>query len=119
MGPVADHKHFRADRKGTLSPARQRFVELMQEINFGRIKGLEVQSGEPVLSASVCIEREIVFGKENTPNACRTKSDFTLRREVLELFYYFDREQNLVVERLEVSDGLPRRMTVSRRLIAV
>lgn len=119
MGPVADHKHFRADRKGALSPARRRLVELMQEINYGRIKALQIQAGEPVFSSSVCIEDEVVFGKDNASNASLAKSDFVLRKEVVELFLFFDHEQQLSVERLEIQDGLPRRMTVSRRLRTV
>jgi len=34
--------------KAALSPARRRLVELMQEINYGRIERLEVRDGEPV-----------------------------------------------------------------------
>ena len=105
--------------KSALSPARRRLVELMQEINFGRIKGLPVRAGEPVFSSSVCIEEKIVFGKVNAPNVARTKSDFALTKEVVELFRLFDRKQELSIERLEIQDGLPRRMTVSRWLKAV
>lgn len=35
--------------KASLTPARRRLLELMQEINFGRIEGLAVRGGEPVL----------------------------------------------------------------------
>ena len=35
--------------KQSLSPARRRLVELMQEVNFGRIEGLHVRDGEPIL----------------------------------------------------------------------
>lgn len=105
--------------KSVLSPARQRLVELMQEINYGRIKALQIRAGEPVLSSSVCIEEEIVFGKDNTSNVSWAKSDFALKKEVVELFQLFDRKQQFSIERLEIQDGLPRRMTVGRRLMAV
>jgi hypothetical protein len=34
--------------KAALTPARKRLIELMQEINYGRIESLMVRNGEPV-----------------------------------------------------------------------
>jgi len=34
--------------KAALTPARKRLVELMQEVNYGRIEELRVENGEPV-----------------------------------------------------------------------
>ena len=38
-----------AETKTSLTPARRRLVELMQEVNFGRIERLKVRDWEPVL----------------------------------------------------------------------
>jgi hypothetical protein len=99
--------------KQSLSPARRRLVELMQELNFGRIERLRVHDGEPVLDPAPAVLRDVVFGKSNTPNPARAKDDFTLKEQVAELFDLFDRERSVTVESLVVQNGLPVRMTVA------
>ena len=98
--------------KKMLSPARQRLVELMQEINFGRIEDLDVRDGEPVVVPAPRVVRDIVFGKDNAPNKARCWRDFALKDQVIEMFDFFDQERSLRVERLVVQNGLPLRMTV-------
>jgi len=99
--------------KHSLSPARRRLVEMMQEVNFGRIEGLYVRDGEPVLERTPNILRDIVFGKVNAHNPARGKDDFALKEQLVELFDLFDREQSVTVESLVVQNGLPVRMTVA------
>lgn len=99
--------------KGSLSPARQRLVELMQEVNFGRIERLEVREGEPLLDPPPRILRKVAFGRMNAPNPARAKDDFVLKEPVRELFDLFDREIAVVVESLDLQHGLPVRMTVA------
>ena len=99
--------------KQSLSLARRRLVELMQELNFGRIEGLQVRDGETSLVPPPSIRREILFGKENAPNAARGKEDFTLKNQHVELFALFDRERSVTIESLVVQNGLPIRMTVA------
>jgi hypothetical protein len=105
--------------KRALSPARQRFVELMQENPYGRIRAFEVHGGEPVFTQLTTIEEEIVLGKADVSTTSRPSADFTLKKEVVALFEYFDRKQNFSIKKLEIQDGLPRRMTVSRSPRAV
>ena len=99
--------------KKVLSPARQQLVEMMQEVNFGRIENLEVRDGEPVVAPGPRVLRDVVFGKDNAPNRARRWRDFALKEQVIELFDLFDRERSLRVERLVVQNGLPVRMTVA------
>ena len=99
-------------RKQELSPARRALVELFQEINFGEIHDLQVHRREPVLDPPPEVFRDLVLGKENTPHAARSRADFTLKKEVVELFDLFDREQQLVIVRLIVQAGLPLRLRV-------
>lgn len=100
--------------KRVLSAPRQRLVELMQEINFGRIEGLQVLSGEPVLTPPPRRLRDVRLGaKENGPHSMRVVGDFTLRREVVEMFALFDRERSVAIEVLEIQHGLPFRMTIA------
>lgn len=99
--------------KSVLSPARQRFVESMQDLNFGRIEMFEVHNGEPVFVPESRFVREIVLGKMNAPNPARKKVDFVLRKEVRELLEVFDKWPRLLVETLWIQDGLPVRLAVT------
>ena len=99
--------------KDTLSPARLHLVELMQEVNFGRIEQLEVRDWQPVFEPTPRVVRIIVFGKENKPNACRVTHDYVLKKKVVELFEVLDRERSLSIRELVIENGLPVRMTVA------
>ncbi len=102
-----------AARKGTLTPARRRLIELIQGVNYGRIENLEVRDGEPVFDPPPTVVRLFLFGRRNGPNVAHGKDDFALKGTVTELFDIFDRERSLSVRELIVDDGLPVRMTVA------
>ena len=99
--------------KSSLSRERQRLVTLMQELSFGRIENLRVRNGEPVLDGE---ERPRVIrtyragralGRRNAPRPQADAADFALRQEVVDFLTWLDRVRDVVVERLEVVDGLP------------
>jgi hypothetical protein len=94
---------------------RRRLVELMQHVNFGRIEGLTIQDGEPVLDPMPWVVNEVKFGGENGPRAELATGDFLLKAQVVELFRCFDRLRDVVIEVLEVKHGLPFRMLVADR----
>jgi len=99
--------------KRSLSPPRQRLVELMQEVSFGRIEALRGVEGEPVLEPRPRVVRDFLLGKANTPNSACRKEDFVLKGPVVELFDLLERERAATVESLVVQHGLPVRLTVS------
>jgi hypothetical protein len=99
--------------KATLSPARRRLIELMQELNYGRIEGLQVQDGEPVFDPQPITLRLFVFGKDNGPNESRGNDSFTLKKKMVELFEIFDRERTLSIQEIIIDSGLPIRMMVA------
>ena len=102
--------------------ARQKLVELMQSINFGRIEHLSIRAGEPVLKgdAATRIFRELKFGGDNGPRADHADdADFALKAQVVELFRQFDGTLALLVtftdarvEVLVIKHGLPFTMHV-------
>jgi len=98
--------------KTSLSPQRRALLELMQEINFGRIEGLAIQDGEPILDPSPQVVREVKFGSENGPRPEIDSIDFLLKAQVVDLFHHLDRMVDGTVERLHVKHGLPFRMDV-------
>ena len=99
--------------KEALTPARQRLVEVMQEINYGRIEQLEVRDREPMFKPPPRVVRQIVFGKDNGPNARRAAQGFALKKQVAELFEVFDRERSFLILELVIENGLPVRMAVA------
>ena len=101
-----------ADRKSSLSPSQQKLLAEMQRINYGRIEGLSVRRGEPVLDPPPRIIREIKFGGENGPRPEVGKPDFTLKAQVRDLFAQLEALGDGVIPCIEIQRGLPFRMTV-------
>ena len=98
--------------KSGLSASRRQLVELMQDINFGRLEELAIRGAEPVLDPPPAIVREIKFGGDNGPRPERRTDDFLLKSEVLELFGALDDLGDGVVNVLEIKHGLPFRMSL-------
>ena len=98
--------------KSTLTVSRSHLVELMQDINFGRIENLRVRGGQPAFDGMVRVVREVKFGGENGPRPESQCSDFTLKGPVVEMLQYFDRLGNCHIDVLEIKHGLPFRMLV-------
>lgn len=98
--------------KSSLSEPRHRLIELMQWVNYGRIEGLRVRAGQPVLDPRPRIIREIKFGGENGPRPESAKADFALKVQVRELFAQLEALGDGVVPCIEIQRGLPFRMTL-------
>lgn len=98
--------------KSSLSHARVRLIELMQRINYGRVEGLPVRCGEPVMDPPPRVVREIKFGGENGPRPESANADFALKAQVRDFFAQLEALGDGVVPCVEVQRGLPFRMTV-------
>jgi hypothetical protein len=94
-------------RKSVLSPARQRLVEIMQELGYGRIRRLIVSGGEPIMDPlpKVLRHRHLSGAKKARPD--RRRGDFILKSQLVEMFDEFDRLGSGVVDTIKVQDGLP------------
>ena len=99
----------------SLSSERQHFIRDMQRINFGRIDGLAVRNGEPVLDPSPRKQVEIKFGGENGPRPELRVSNFALKQQVIELFELFDNIGDGTIDMLEIKHGLPFRAVTTTR----
>lgn len=99
-----------ATTKSTLSPARRRLLELMQELGFGHIENLVVRGGQPVFHPEPRVVYEVKFGGENGPRPERAAADFRLKTQHLELFEQLDALGDATIEKLEVKHGLPFRL---------
>jgi hypothetical protein len=102
--------------KQDLSRLRAELVELMQKINFGRIERLKIRDGEPVLRPSPAINREIKLSSEHGPRPELMAADFLLKRQVVELFAFFDQLWEGTIDVLEIKHGLPFRIMVKEAI---
>lgn len=100
-------------RKSTSTPNQRRLIELMQRVNFGRIADIPIRNGDPVLNPLPRIIREVKFGGDNKPRPESELGNFTLKRQVQEMFEELDRTGNGMIEVLIVKHGLPFLMHVT------
>ena len=104
--------------KASLSQAKRRFIELMQWINHGRIEGLKVHDGDPVLDPPPVIVRDIKLGGENGPRRELGANDFALKSQIVEFFSELDDLGNGTVDMIEIKHGLPFRMSIKETIRA-
>ena len=93
--------------KSGLSPARQRLVELLQRLNFGRIENLQVRGGEPVLDPLPRVTREHKFAGENGPRPEAARADCRLKSQVADLMHLLDDIGDGTIAVLSVKHGVP------------
>ncbi|AMV25247.1 hypothetical protein VT84_12680 [Gemmata sp. SH-PL17] len=93
--------------KSALSTPRQRLIELLQRLNFGRVEHLRVRAGEPVLDPPPATVREHKFAGENGPRPEAGRPDVVLKAQHLDLMALLDAIGNGTVTVLTVKHGLP------------
>jgi hypothetical protein len=82
----------------------------MQSHSFGRIEGLEIRDGNPVLNPPPRVVREIKFCAENGARPEKLAADFLVKSQVIELLDCFNRIGDGVIDVIEIKNGLPFRM---------
>lgn len=93
-------------RKPFLSPARRQLIELMREVGYGRIRGLTIRDGEPVLTPRPRVVRSHKFGGDHG-RATAPPNGPTLKQAHIDLFQLFDEVGDGVIDELTVTNGLP------------
>jgi len=96
-----------ASHKSKLSPARQKLIDLLGAVHFGRIINLKVTAGEPVFDPAPTVVRTLKIAGKNGPRAEAAHPDFALRNAMLELLAHLDDLRDGVVNRIEIAHGLP------------
>lgn len=104
--------------KASLSPQRQRLIEILQETNFGSLEGLHVLDGEPVFTPPPQRVRVVRFLGENGPRPEATKNDFVLKAKVGELLASLDAIRCGVIDSIKVEHGIPVLMTIREEVHA-
>lgn len=97
-----------------LSREKKRLIKLMRLINFGRIEHLVFRNGQPVFDPVprfICkIKTQIKHNQKPVIN----KDDFTLKKEIWELFKNMTLISNGTILSIEIQYGLPVRIDVER-----
>ena len=98
-----------AHRFSQLSLARQSLVRVCQAVNFGQIRGVRLQDGDPVLeSTSVLADERLDRPTEPRPEI--GLNDFVLCEEWCRLLARFDQIRDGTIEGIDVRAGIPRRI---------
>lgn len=103
-------------RKSGLSQPRQRLVEFLNAVHFGRIEGLVVRQGEPGLSPRPRVVRAFKFGGGQPLAAPPAPGDFLLKAHHRDLLRCLDQVGDSVLACLEVKHGLPFHLLVEEPL---
>jgi hypothetical protein len=101
--------------KSSLSAAQRTLVDLLQRLNFGRVEGLSVCSGEPIFEPSPRVIQKLRMGGDNTPRPEIGLDDFWLKRPVIEMLEAIADLPDGVVLSIEAKYGLPFAIEVEQR----
>jgi hypothetical protein len=100
-------------RFSDLSASRQALVRLCQHVNFGQILSLQVRNAEPIWDPAPTILSEVRLEIEETPRPERDLADFKLSFAIRRLMRQLDYIQEGKIEKVEVREGIPRRLILS------
>jgi hypothetical protein len=103
-------------RFSEISSARQRLVRLCEAIGFGCIENLVVQNAEPLISTDEpVIHLDIKLDRPLGGPPKKESVDFQLQAEFARLMSLLDAIQNGCIAKIEVRDGVPRRILCAQR----
>ena len=102
-------------RRSDLSAAEQQLLLLFTRVWFGRVEGLTVRGGQPILPpAQVVWSRK--FGTERTARVPDEGTDFDLKEEIVEFFGFLRSLGQVNIKRVDLRYGLPVAAEVDRNL---
>jgi hypothetical protein len=91
--------------KSSLSESQRHLIELMQQLNFGRIENLVVRGGKPVFEPAPKVIQKVKIGGENGPRPEVACEDFLLKRQAVELLETIAELGEGVVLAIDVKHG--------------
>jgi len=96
-------------RFSQLSPARQALVRVCQAVNFGQIRDVRLQDGDPILESTFVLADERL-DRPAEPRPEIGLNDFVLCEEWRRLLARLDQIRDGTIEQIEVRVGIPRRI---------
>ena len=101
--------------KSSLSNPQRQLLELLQNINFGRLEALHVRNGQPDFQIPPRIIRKLKIGGENGPRPEVQNSDFRLKDQQIEMLEEIAAVGDGTVLSIEVKHGLAFSMEIEHR----
>jgi hypothetical protein len=101
--------------KSVLTEPQARLVGLLQQINFGRIEGLQVRGGMPVFEPPPRIVQKLKMGGDNAPRPEAALADFLLKRQTIDLLDVVAKLGDGEIRTIEVHHGLALMVEVERQ----
>lgn len=101
-------------KKSDLTPARQRLLLSMQQLNFGKILNLRLIKGEPRFDRSLLLIEDVKLDGQRGPRPEVQLHDFGLKAQHLELFMQLDRIGTGTIDEIAIRNGLPARLLLTR-----
>lgn len=93
--------------KSSLSDPERRLIELLQDVNFGRIEHLIVRDGAPILKPPPHVIQTRKMGSPKGPRDEAGLQDFWLKQPVVDLLLTIREIGNGEVLTITVMHGLP------------
>jgi hypothetical protein len=100
--------------KSSLSKPQQRLVELLQQINFGRVESLRLAGGEPSFDPAPRVVQTLKMGGQNGPRDEAGLPDFWLKQPLVDLLATIHEIHDGEILAIEVRNGLPFTVEVER-----
>ena len=101
--------------KSCLSAAQIHLVELLQNLNFGRVEVLKVTGGEPVFDPPPRIIQKLKIGGENGRRPEVAFTEFRLKQGLIELLDLITSLGDGEIQSIEVRYGLPCALEIHRK----
>lgn len=105
--PKGAHKTNCAPSISDLSPAYRGLLESIRQVNFGRIEGLVVRGGEPVLDPPPRVVRAVRLAENARWRPEPAGAPCRLKREQIALVQELAAIGTGVIRTIKVHDGLP------------
>ncbi|MCE5314045.1 MAG: hypothetical protein ABFD49_07220 [Armatimonadota bacterium] len=102
-----------------LSHSEQFLLQLMKELRYGKIEGLAICDGEPVIEPTTKVLRDVKLFSDPEKTLIIPDRDYRDKVQVTEMLRQFHRLHYGIVETLEVHNGLPFRMQIVQMIRAV
>jgi hypothetical protein len=93
-----------------VSQPRQALIRLCQTINHGSIEDLQVEHSEPVFDPWPLILKDVKLDSDEGPRPELALGDFVVSDEILRLMSHLDEMKGGTLRRVEVREGIPRRI---------
>ena len=97
--------------------AERELIRIMRETQFGSIANIRLAGGQPVIGKHTDVSKEYKLSGVEPRREVISEDGYLAKPQVRTMFERFRAIDGGVIERLEVRDGLPFKMTIKRKAL--